>query len=72
MCLKNKGEGGILCQAYAFLHKVILALKSFITFIYISLLSINIKKFQSFFKKFNQSMIIEKLSILEFAELSPS
>ena len=44
--------------------------KLFVTFIYTSLFSIDIKK--SYFMKFNQSMINEKLSILEFARLSPS
>ena len=34
-CLKNRGEGDILCKAYAFLYMVVSALKSFLKLLYI-------------------------------------
>ena len=51
-CLKNRGEGDILCWAYAFLNMFVLALKSFFTFKYTSCLALTFKKFQSVLKKF--------------------
>ena len=51
-CLKNRGEGDILCKAYAFIYIIVSALKSFfLTFIYTFLFSLDIKNIPIIFSR---------------------